>query len=530
MRIGRMRTVTCTAVAGLGLVALPPAVPAAAQQAVAQNQQVRAQSVPAGAVYAFGNAPRVGPTASTIIAARTVAIAATPDGGGYWLAGSDGGVFNYGDAGFYGSAGGGPLNEPVVGMAASPTGHGYWLAASDGGVFSYGDAGFFGSAGGLPLVQPVVGMAATPGGHGYWLVARDGGVFSYGDAPFEGSTGGMRLAAPIVGMAATADGRGYWLVARDGGVFAFGDARFYGSAGGQPLASPVVGMAATADRKGYWLVERDGQVLPYGDAAYDGSPTNLSPVRPVIGIAPAAGGYWVAQRGDYSTPFTPGLIAYLHTLPEVTTAALEDLNTGEIYTYNPGPSLILGSTVKVQILGTLLSEAQAAHRWLTPTEEQLATAMIEVSDNSAGQALFDEVGGAPAIDAWDASIGMVDSPVYASWGVSTSTATDELTVLKAFIAPNPYLSEPYRTYGLYLLGHVEASQVFGVNTGPPPGGVLAAKTGRMPGFGVSNAIGWVKSKGRDYLLAVLTQNGTSDQIDEAAEDAVAQNAWNLLGP
>jgi hypothetical protein len=30
-------------------------------------------------------------------------MAATPDGGGYWLEGSDGGIFTYGDATFYGS-------------------------------------------------------------------------------------------------------------------------------------------------------------------------------------------------------------------------------------------------------------------------------------------------------------------------------------------------------------------------------------------------------------------------------------------
>ena len=72
-------------------------------------------------------------------------MAATPDGGGYWLVASDGGVFKYGDAGFDGSGGGTPLNKPVVGMAATPGG-GYWLVASDGGVFTYGGAGFYGSA------------------------------------------------------------------------------------------------------------------------------------------------------------------------------------------------------------------------------------------------------------------------------------------------------------------------------------------------------------------------------------------------
>ncbi len=296
------------------------------------------------------------------------------------------------------------------------------------------------------------------------------------------------------------------------------------------LAQPVVGMAGTADSGGYWMVSRDGRVLYYGDAPYYGSAANLSPTQPVIGIAPAAGGYWVAQRSPYSTPITPDLVSYLQSLPETTTAAIEDLDTGVVYTYDPGPSLILGSTVKVEILGTLLSEAQAMGRWLTPREVQLATAMIEVSDNSAGQALFDEVGGASAIQAWDNSIGMTGTYVYASWGVSTSTALDELTLLKVYQAPNRFLTEAYRQFGLYLLAHVELSQIFGVNSGPPESGVLAAKTGRMPGFGASNAIGWIKIHGRDYLIAVLIQNGPSDQMDEAAEDAVSFDAWLRLGP
>ena len=44
-------------------------------------------------------------------------MAATPDGGGYWLVGSDGGIFAYGDATFEGSPGGTALNKPIVGMA-----------------------------------------------------------------------------------------------------------------------------------------------------------------------------------------------------------------------------------------------------------------------------------------------------------------------------------------------------------------------------------------------------------------------------
>ena len=87
-------------------------------------------------------------------------MAATHDGGGYWLVASDGGIFNYGDAPFHGSAGSLPLNKPVVGMAPTSDGGGYWLVATDGGIFNYGDAPFYGSAGSIPLDQPVVGMSA----------------------------------------------------------------------------------------------------------------------------------------------------------------------------------------------------------------------------------------------------------------------------------------------------------------------------------------------------------------------------------
>ena len=163
------------------------------------------------------------------------------------------------------------LDSPAVGMARTPDGQGYWMAGSNGGIDSFGDAGFSGSAEGLALTRPVVGMAATPDGGGYWLVASDGGIFSFGDAAFSGSTGSMRLNQPVVGMAATPDGRGYWLVASDGGIFTFGDAAFYGSTGSLTLARPVVGMAATPDGRGYWLVASDGGIFTFGDATFRGS-------------------------------------------------------------------------------------------------------------------------------------------------------------------------------------------------------------------------------------------------------------------
>ncbi len=256
-----------------------------------------------GGTSATGSADHFTYTGTSGSAPRIVGMAPTPDGGGYWLAASDGRVDGFGDAGFYGSAGGLPLNTPIVAMAATPSGKGYWLVASDGGIFDYGDAGFYGSRGGQPLNDPIVGMAVTPSGKGYWLVASDGGIFDYGDAGFYGSRGGQALNRPVVGMAASLDGGGYWLVASDGGIFDYGDAGFFGSAGSLTLNKPVVGMAASHDGGGYRLVASDGGIFDYGDAGFFGSAGSFALNKPVVGMAaPDDGGYWlVASDGGVFT-------------------------------------------------------------------------------------------------------------------------------------------------------------------------------------------------------------------------------------
>ncbi|MDQ3106322.1 MAG: glycoside hydrolase family 43 protein [Actinomycetota bacterium] len=222
-----------------------------------------------GAVAARGGAGDSGSISG--LTRPVVGMAATPTGAGYWMTGGDGGVFSFGDAAFHGSTGDLRLNQPVVAMASTPTGRGYWFVASDGGIFSFGDAAFFGSTGSIRLNQPIVGMASTPTGRGYWLVASDGGIFSFGDASFFGSTGDLRLNRAIVGMVATRSGRGYQLVASDGGIFTFGDGRFLGSTGDIRLNQPIVGMAGTPSGNGYWMVAADGGIFSFGDAAFHGA-------------------------------------------------------------------------------------------------------------------------------------------------------------------------------------------------------------------------------------------------------------------
>jgi len=228
------------------------------------------------------------------LTAWAMGIAATPGGGGYWIASANGGVFAFGNANFYDSLAGVHLTAPIVGIASTPDGRGYWLVASDGGIFAFGDAGYYGSMGGHRLSAPVVGIARTPNGQGYWEVASDGGIFAFGNARFYGSMGGHRLDRPVVGLASTPNGGGYWEVASDGGIFAFGNAPYRGSTGGIPLVRPVVGMAPTGDGRGYWLVASDGGVFTFGDAPFRGSIGGRPLTQPVMGITSSwPGGYWL---------------------------------------------------------------------------------------------------------------------------------------------------------------------------------------------------------------------------------------------
>ena len=264
---------------------------------------------------------------------RFVAMASTPDGGGYWLAQSGGGVYSFGDAKFEGSLPGLGVvpSTPIVGMAATPDGGGYWLVASDGGVFAFGDAKFEGSLPGLGIVPaaPIMSMASTDFGGGYWLMGGDGGVFAFGDAPFCTpllvTAGGLELPgyvqgpAPYVGIAAAPGSVGYDIASSFGNGLslpppneACDAATFNGEYGSINLpgfvttSAAISGVATSVTGERLWLVGLDGGVFApeiqteqglVSPSPFFGSLPGLGvvPATPIVGMAatPDGGGYWL---------------------------------------------------------------------------------------------------------------------------------------------------------------------------------------------------------------------------------------------
>jgi hypothetical protein len=296
-----------------------------------QDAQLTAAELPHSyggrGVLEFGDATFHGAPTNMYLGSLVVSMAATPDGGGYWLVASDGGVFAYGDAHYYGSTGNIKLYAPVVGIATTPDGKGYWLAAADGGVFAFGDAKFRGSMGGKHLNAPVVGISSTPNGKGYWLVASDGGVFAFGNAKFHGSMGGRHINAPVVAIAASANGAGYWMAGSDGGVYAFGNAPFYGSMGSHPPYNSIRGFATRPDNGGYWMVDWGGQVYGFGHKPL-GSIGGSVPAIPVTDIVSTStgDGYWLLAPEDFAYTFTNSPIA----APSPVASAIVSVATSQV--------------------------------------------------------------------------------------------------------------------------------------------------------------------------------------------------------
>src|SRR2546429_88411 len=136
----------------------------------------------------------------------------------------------------------------------------------------------------------------------------------------------------------------------------------------------------------------------------------------------------------------------------------------------------------------------------------------------------DELGGpddgcaraAPALAKFDQSAGLTQTTPSAlqfipgtmlpGWGLTKTTALDQVRLVARFAYPSSILSDASRQYGLSLMEHVEAGQRWGVTGGVPPDAVVALKNGWLP-LGSSgwqiDSIRWIAGHGRNYVLAVL---------------------------
>ncbi|WP_093909020.1 serine hydrolase [Streptomyces sp. cf386] len=210
--------------------------------------------------------------------------------------------------------------------------------------------------------------------------------------------------------------------------------------------------------------------------------------------------------------------------------AVLDLESGESAVYGDG-GFDTASIVKVDILAALLLRAQDEGRELTAAEKSYATAMIENSDNASASELWRTIGKAEGLDAANERFGLTGTEGGDGmlWGLTQTTAADQLRLLQQVFGDESELSEASRTYLRGLMGQIAVGQQWGVSAAAD-GSAWALKNGWLPrtatGLWDINTVGRVTVDGHDYLLAALsdgnvTQANGISLVEAAAVAAVA---------
>lgn len=147
---------------------------------------------------------------------------------------------------------------------------------------------------------------------------------------------------------------------------------------------------------------------------------------------------------------------YITSRSSAVSVAVYDANNRQTYLYNPQLRFDTASIVKVTIMADLLHQSEVHHTGLTPEEASLMPSMIEDSNNNDATQLWDMSGGADGIEGLLRLAGMDQTTpgAYGYWGLTQTSALDQVKLIRDFAYPNQVLNNAKRNYGLYLMEHI----------------------------------------------------------------------------
>jgi beta-lactamase class A len=208
--------------------------------------------------------------------------------------------------------------------------------------------------------------------------------------------------------------------------------------------------------------------------------------------------------------------------------AVQDRRTGRAYSYVATRQFRTASIVKVDILATLLLQANRAGRALTGAEKSLAATMIKSSDNDAASALWRRTGG---ISATMSTFGLTSTRQGSDgdWGETTTTAEDQLRLL-AHLA-DPAGPVPGGSYVLDLMSAVVSDQDWGVSAAAHAGEKTALKNGWYPVSGgwILNSLGRITDADSDLLIVVLSRGHSAYSSGVRTVEEVAALVRGTVG-
>jgi hypothetical protein len=172
------------------------------------------------------------------------------------------------------------------------------------------------------------------------------------------------------------------------------------------------------------------------------------------------------------------------------------------------------SIVKAMLLVSYISEPSVAHRKLTASERSTLSGMIEASNNTDAQDIYNQVGNA-GLEALAHRVGMTHFATNPQgiWGETLITARDQT---KFFLHIDKYMPSSHRVFGMYLLNHIIPSERWGIGQVNHHGWRLYFKGGWGYGTGlIDSQVAMLKRGCARVSLAVLTMHDYSQDYGNA---------------
>lgn len=244
---------------------------------------------------------------------------------------------------------------------------------------------------------------------------------------------------------------------------------------------------------------------------------------------------WDGTRwGMWNTPvFGAAFLNFVHSRSSTVSVAVYDAQNGQTYLYNPGLRFDTASIVKATIMADLLHQAEVSGRPLTAEEQALMVPMIEQSNNNDASALWNFAGRSAGINRFLQLAGMNQTTPgrYGYWGLTQTSALDQVKLVRDYAYSNPLIANPGRNYALYLMEHVVSWEDWGVSGGVPRTATIALKNGWLPigsGGWEINSIGYINGSGRNYVVAVLSRNNPSESYGITTIQGISGILWREL--
>jgi hypothetical protein len=182
--------------------------------------------------------------------------------------------------------------------------------------------------------------------------------------------------------------------------------------------------------------------------------------------------------------------------------------------YRPDHQLWSASVVKAMLLTAYIDEPYVARRKLTAGERSTLAGMIEASNNSDAQAIYNQVGNG-GLEALAHRVGMTHFATNPQgiWGETLITPRDQT---KYFLHIDKYMVSSHRIFAMYLLNHIIPSERWGIGQVNHHGWRLYFKGGWGYGTGLIDSQVALLQRGCTRVsIAVLSMHDGSQAYGNA---------------